>query len=185
MKRIPILGQRTPLQPPGPPGLPGSGSRGGERRAGASVSAAAAAALAVGPLPRNRREAEAQAAVPCLRPRRCRRGSRLARGHRRRVVCDEPRGPPSSPSSSRAAAAAATRRAGEARGGVEGRKAQARGRRGGAWERAPAWPWLTCQSYRPVGGGTSVRQSGLRIGTGGSGLLALAFFLPFFHRAIV
>lgn len=139
VKRIPILGQQTPpSRHPGRLASPGSGWRGGERRVGASASAAAPA-LVAGPLPGNRREAEAQAALPRARPRRCRRGTRLARGHRRRVVCDEPRGPPSSPSSSRAAAEATTTRAGEARGWVwRDVSAQARGQRGGAWERAPA-----------------------------------------------
>jgi hypothetical protein len=87
-----------PLQPPGRLASPGSGCGRG-RRAGASASAAAAPAQDTGPLPGNRREAKAQAALQRARPRRCRRGTRLTRGHRRRVVCDEPRRPPSSPSS--------------------------------------------------------------------------------------
>lgn len=66
-----------------PSSRPGSGC-GAEGRAGASATAAVSAAR---PLPGTRGEAAAQAAQPRARPRRYRRGARLARGHRRRVVC--------------------------------------------------------------------------------------------------
>lgn len=78
-----------------PSSLPGSGC-GAEGRAGASASAPAPAAR---PLPGTRGEAATQAAQPRARPRRYRRGARLARGHRRRVVCSSLAGhrPPPAP----------------------------------------------------------------------------------------
>lgn len=107
-----------------PSSRPGSGC-GAEGRTGASASAPTPAAR---PLPGTRGEAAAQAAQPRARPRRYRHGARLARGHRRRVVC-------SSLAGHRPPPARLRRRRGQERGGARALRRRARGRRRGSGDR--------------------------------------------------